>query len=57
MTSPHDQMSGLAGPHDGLEVAAVNRRGRQLRVRVGVSPLRRGDGRPAGIIVLMDALD
>jgi two-component system, chemotaxis family, CheB/CheR fusion protein len=40
-----------------LVLDAVNRRGRAVRCRVRVAPLRRGDGTAVGIILLMDADD
>jgi two-component system, chemotaxis family, CheB/CheR fusion protein len=42
--------------HDGdLMVDAINRRGRQVRCRVRVTSLRRRDGTPTGLVLLLDS--
>jgi two-component system, chemotaxis family, CheB/CheR fusion protein len=49
----------LAHPdHQGdLTVDAINRRGRRIRCRVRVTSLRRRDGTPTGLVLLLDAQD
>ena len=47
------QITGAALPHETLELAAVNRRGRPVGVRVTVSAFRT-DGERTGAVVLMD---
>jgi two-component system CheB/CheR fusion protein len=44
-------------PPEPLVVEATNRRGRQVQVRVRVSPLADNDGAPHGLIVFMEAVD
>jgi len=41
---------------DALELDAVNRRGRHIRVRVGGSPVRGADGQVGGAILVVDQL-
>ncbi|SFP21237.1 two-component system, chemotaxis family, CheB/CheR fusion protein [Geodermatophilus dictyosporus] len=41
-------------PHDSVELAAVNRRGRPVRVRVTVSPFSHGADGHGGAVILMD---
>ncbi|RBY90828.1 CheR family methyltransferase [Blastococcus sp. TF02A-26] len=48
------QVSGQAGGHETVEVDAVNRRGRPVRVRVTVSAFTARDGERGGAVVLMD---
>jgi two-component system CheB/CheR fusion protein len=48
------QIVGEAEPHEMLELDAVNRRGRQVRVRVTVSSFQHNAGERGGAVVLMD---
>jgi two-component system CheB/CheR fusion protein len=48
------QVSGAAEPHETLEIDAVNRRGRAIRVRVTVSAFSQVAGERSGAVVLMD---
>jgi two-component system, chemotaxis family, CheB/CheR fusion protein len=44
--------------HQGdITVDAINRRGRQVRCRVRITPLRRQDGTPSGLVLLLDSDD
>ncbi|GAB3325979.1 PAS domain S-box protein [Geodermatophilus aquaeductus] len=51
------QVAGDGPPHETLELRAVNRRGRPLRVRVTVSASAPGAARRGGAVVLMDPTD
>jgi two-component system, chemotaxis family, CheB/CheR fusion protein len=46
-----------AGGHDTLELDAVNRRGRPVRVRVTVTRFTGAPGEQPGAVVLMDPVD
>ena len=48
------QVSGQAATHETLEVDAVNRRGRPVRVRITVSAFSHESGERGGAVVLMD---
>ncbi|MGY1802368.1 CheR family methyltransferase [Blastococcus sp. SYSU D00922] len=48
------QVVGEGEPHETLELDAVNRRGRQVRVRVTVSAFQHSPGDSGGAVVLMD---
>jgi two-component system CheB/CheR fusion protein len=48
------QVTDAAEPHETVELAAVNRRGRQIRVRVTVSAFHQAPGDRSGAVVLMD---
>ena len=48
------QVAGEGPPHDAVELAAVNRRGRPVRVRVTVSAFSQHPGEGSGAVVLMD---
>ena len=48
------QVAGDGPPHDTVEVDAVNRRGRPVRIRVTGSAFTREPGTRAGAVVLMD---
>ncbi|MGY1742795.1 MULTISPECIES: CheR family methyltransferase [unclassified Blastococcus] len=51
------QVLGEGEPHETLELDAVNRRGRQVRVRVTVSAFQHAPGERGGAVVLMDPAD
>jgi two-component system CheB/CheR fusion protein len=51
------QVSGVGKPHETLEIDAVNRRGRQIQVRVTVSPFSQPPDERSGAVVLMDPTD
>ncbi|MGR7023078.1 CheR family methyltransferase [Geodermatophilus sp. URMC 62] len=51
------QVVGDGEPHETVELDAVNRRGRQVRVRVIVSAFRHVPGERGGAVVLMDPID
>ena len=51
------QVSGGGNPHETLEIDAVNRRGRQIQVRVTVSPFSQPPDERSGAVVLMDPTD
>jgi two-component system CheB/CheR fusion protein len=51
------QVNGDAEPHETVEMEAVNRRGRQIRVRVTVSAFSQVPGERGGAVVLMDPTD
>ena len=51
------QVVGDGEPHETVELDAVNRRGRQVRVRVTVSAFRHVPGERGGAVVLMDPID
>jgi two-component system CheB/CheR fusion protein len=40
-----------------VEIDAVNRRGRHIRVRVTVSPFLQEEGERSGVVLLMDPTD
>lgn len=48
------QVAGGAEPHETVEIDAVNRRGRQIRVRVTISAFSQVPGERSGAVVLMD---
>jgi len=47
-------VSGDGPPHESVELAAVNRRGRPVRVRVTVSAFAHLAGQRGGAVLLMD---
>ncbi|MBB3083672.1 CheR family methyltransferase [Geodermatophilus sabuli] len=51
------QVGGGGEGHDVVELDAVNRRGRPVRVRVTVTAFTQGPAGPAGAVVLMDPTD
>jgi two-component system CheB/CheR fusion protein len=51
------QLSGVGKPHETLEIDAVNRRGRQIQVRVTVSSFSQPPDERSGAVVLMDPTD
>ncbi|SOD97733.1 CheR family methyltransferase [Blastococcus haudaquaticus] len=51
------QVAGAAEPHETVEIDAVNRRGRQIRVRVTVSPFSQLPDQRSGAVVLIDPTD
>jgi two-component system, chemotaxis family, CheB/CheR fusion protein len=51
------QVAGEAEPHETVEIDAVNRRGRQIRVRVTISAFSQVPGERSGAVVLMDPTD
>ncbi|PWW22725.1 two-component system CheB/CheR fusion protein [Geodermatophilus normandii] len=51
------QVAGEGEPHETLELDAVNRRGRRVRVRVTVSAFQHVPGERGGAVVLMDPAD
>jgi two-component system, chemotaxis family, CheB/CheR fusion protein len=48
------QVTGTGRPHEMLEIEAINRRGRRMRVRVTVSTFSQGPDQRSGAVVLMD---
>jgi two-component system, chemotaxis family, CheB/CheR fusion protein len=51
------QVGGNGEGHDVVELDAVNRRGRPVRLRVTVTVFTQGSDGPAGAVVLMDPTD
>ncbi|MGY1641863.1 CheR family methyltransferase [Geodermatophilus sp. SYSU D00703] len=51
------QVSDQGDGHDTVEVDAVNRRGRPVRVRLTVTPFTQAPGERRGAVVLMDPID
>lgn len=51
------QVTGDAEPHATVEIDAVNRRGRQIRVRVTISSFSQAADERSGAVVLMDPTD
>ena len=51
------QVTGTAVPHETVEVAAVNRRGRPIQVRVTVSAFQQSPEERSGAVMLMDPSD
>jgi two-component system CheB/CheR fusion protein len=51
------QLAGEAEPHETVEIDAVNRRGRHIRLRVTVSPFLQEPGERSGLVLLMDPID
>src|SRR3712207_3529585 len=51
------QVAGDGEPHETLELDAVNRRGRAVRVRVTVSAFQQTPGESGGAVVVMDPTD
>ncbi|MGY1603123.1 CheR family methyltransferase [Geodermatophilus sp. SYSU D00815] len=51
------QITGDGAPHESVELPAVNRRGRQVLVRVTVSPFQQSPEGREGAVVLMDPTD
>lgn len=53
----HRQIAGAAEPHETVELDAVNRRGRQIRVRVTVSAFQQLPEERGGAVLLMDPIE
>jgi len=50
------QVTGTGRPHEMVEIDAIDRRGRRIRVRVTVSTFSQGEER-SGAVVIMDPTD